>query len=71
MEIFSTLLAFCQGKSQASGEFPTQRPVKQSFDVFFDLRLNQPLSKQWTLRWLRRHCAHYDVIVMNNDSIMF
>ena len=27
-------------------EFPTQRPVMWSFDVFFDLRLNKWLSKQ-------------------------
>ena len=27
-------------------EFPAQRPVTQSFDVFFDLRLNKQLSKQ-------------------------
>ena len=29
-----------------SGESPTQRPVTRSFDVFFDLRLNEWLSKQ-------------------------
>ena len=28
------------------GEFPTQRPVTRSFDVFLDLRLNKRLSKQ-------------------------
>ena len=28
------------------GEFPAQRPVTQSFDVFFDLRLNKGLNKQ-------------------------
>ena len=28
------------------GEFPTQRPATQSFDIFFDLRLNKRLSKQ-------------------------
>ena len=28
------------------GEFPTQRPVTRSFDIFFDLRLNKRLSKQ-------------------------
>ena len=27
--------------------FPAQRPVMRSFDVFFDLRLNKRLSKQW------------------------
>ena len=29
-----------------TGEFPSQRPVTQSFDSFFDLRLNKRLSKQ-------------------------
>ena len=28
------------------GEFPAQRPVTRSFDVFFDLGLNKRLSKQ-------------------------
>ena len=28
------------------GDFPTQRPVTLSFDVFFDLGLNKRLSKQ-------------------------
>ena len=26
------------------GEFPTQRPVTRSFDVFFDMRLNKRLN---------------------------
>ena len=46
METFSTLLAICAGNSPVPGEFPAQRPVTQSFDVFFDLRLNKRLSKQ-------------------------
>ena len=29
-----------------ASEFPSQRPVMQSFDDFFDLRLNKRLSKQ-------------------------
>ena len=45
METFSALLAICAGNSPVAGEFPTQRPVTQSFDVFFDLRLNIRLSK--------------------------
>ena len=35
------------GEVTGLGEFPTQRPVTRSFDVFFDLRLNKRLSKQW------------------------
>ena len=46
METFSTLLAIYAGNSPVPGEFPTQKPVTQSFDVFFDLRLNKRLSKQ-------------------------
>ena len=45
------------------GEFPAQRPVTRSFDVFFDLRMNKRLSKQWWGWWfetlldhLWRHC---------------
>ena len=32
------------GEFTGPGEFPTQRPVTRSFDVFFDLRLNKRLS---------------------------
>ena len=46
METFSALLAICAGNSLVLGEFPTQRPVTRSFDVFIDLRLNKRLSKQ-------------------------
>ena len=63
METFSALLALCAGNLSAIGEFPAQRPVTRSFDVYFDLRLNKRLSKQpwgwwfvmpsWSL-W--RHC---------------
>ena len=51
MEPFSALLAICAGNSPVPGEFPTQRPVTPSFDVFLDLRLNKRLSKQWWGWW--------------------
>ena len=51
METFSALLAICAGNSPVPGEFPTQRPVRRSFDVFFDLRLNLRLSEQWWGWW--------------------
>ena len=35
-----TLLALCAGISSVTGEFPSQRKVTRSFDVFFDMRLN-------------------------------
>ena len=51
MEIFSALLAICAGNSPVTCEFPTQRPVTRSFDVYFDLRPNERLSKQWWGWW--------------------
>ena len=60
METFSALLALCAGNSPVSGEFPAQRPVTRSFDVFFDLHLMSKHSWGWwfeTLsRPLWRHC---------------
>ena len=41
METFSALLSLCAGNPPVAGEFPTQRPVTRSFDVFFDLCLNK------------------------------
>ena len=38
--------ALCAGNSPVNGEFPSQRPVTRSFDVFFDLCPNKPLIKQ-------------------------
>ena len=47
METFSASLAICVGNSPVPGEFPSQRPATRSFDVFFDMRLNNKrLSKQ-------------------------
>ena len=64
METFSALLALCAGNSPVTGEFPSQRPVTRSFDIFFDLSLNKRLSKQCEAGHLRRHRAHFHVIVM-------
>ena len=53
METISALLAFCVGNSPVTGEFPIQRPVTQSFDVFFDMHLNEQLSKQLPCWWFK------------------
>ena len=50
-ETFSALLALCKGNSPATGEFPSQRPVACSYDVFFDLRLNKRLNTPSRRRW--------------------
>ena len=67
MEKKSALLVICGGNSPVSGEFPSQRPVTRSFDVFFDMRLNKRLSKQ-SIRWwfetpsrpLWHHCNDHE-----------
>ena len=65
MEILSALLAICAGNSPVPGEFPAQRPVTRSFDVFFDLYPNKRLCKQawgWWFEtpscplWRHRNC---------------
>ena len=71
METFSALLALCVGNSPVTSEFPAQRPVTRSFDVFFDLRLNKRMSKQGEAGDLRRHLANYDVIVMSTSFSTF
>ena len=62
METFSALLAICAGKSPVPGEFPAQRLVTRSFDVFFDLRSNKRLSKHswgWWFEMLSRPLWRY------------
>ena len=68
METFSALLTIFMGNSPVTGEFPTQRSVTRCFNVFFDLRQNKRLSKQWWGWWFETpscplwyHC-YYSVI---------
>ena len=77
----SMLLALCAGNSQVPIEFPSQRPVTESFDVFFDLHLNKRLSKQSRRRWFEMplhslwcHCnvlfrAHVHAFLLHNQVI--
>ena len=51
METFSALLAICAGNSPSPGEFPTQKPVTRSFDIFLDLRPNKRLRKHSSGWW--------------------
>ena len=77
MDTLSALLAICAGNSPVPGEFPAQRPVTRSFDVFFDLRLNKRLRKQSWGWWfetpsrpLWRHCNEMESIVMSHYNIV-
>ena len=63
-ETFSALLALCYDNPMVAWGFPSQRPVMGRFDVFFDLRLQNRLSKHSRRRWfetpsrsLRLHCS--------------
>ena len=47
----SALLVLWAGNWPVTGEFPSQRPVTRSLDVYFDLRLNKWLSKQSRCWW--------------------
>ena len=51
METFSALQDICRGNSPVTDEFPARRPVTRSFNVFFYLRPNKRLSKQWWGWW--------------------
>ena len=73
METSSALLALCEGNPPVTGWFPSQRPMTQSFDEFFDLRLNKRLSKQpggCHAGDLRGPHAHYDVTVMREEYFL-
>ena len=71
METFAALLAICAGISPVTGEFPAQRPMTRNFDVFFDLRPNKRLSKQWWVRWFETPSRSYDVIEMCFNNLLF
>ena len=75
MVAFSGLLALCTGNSLVTSEFPAQRPVTRSFDVFFDLRLNKRLNKHSWGWWfetpsrpLWRHCNENQ---RNSNDVFF
>ena len=55
------LLAFCVGNSPVTGEFPSQRPVTRSFDVFFELCPKQHYNTRSTQKKpVRQQNAWFD-----------
>ena len=64
METLSVFLALCVGNSPVTGEFPLQRPVTRSFDVFFDLCLKNGWISNHKAGDLICHRASYDVTVI-------
>ena len=75
MKTSSALLALCAGNSPVTGEFPSQRPGKQGFNIFFDLCRNKAFSKQSKRRWfetpsrsLWRHCDVLSIPVAETND---
>ena len=69
------LLALIAANSTVAGEFPAQRPVTRSFDVFFGLCLNLQLNKQSWGSWfetlshsLWRHCNEKFVYLLSRKN---
>ena len=70
--IFRGTGPFCRN-SPVTDDFPSQRPVTRSFDVFFDLRPNKRSGKQSRRRWfetlshsLWRHCN----VILNHIFVL-
>ena len=68
------------GEFTGPGEFPAQRPVTRSFDVFFDMCLNKRLSKQpwgWWFEtlsrplWRHRNASAIEVTLKNYGNIVW
>ena len=60
---FPPLLALCAWNSPVTGEFPTQRPVTQSFDVLLCAWINGWVNNR-EAGDMRRHRGDFDVIVV-------
>ena len=56
------------GEFTGPGEFPAQRPVTRSFDVFFDLHPNKRLSKQWWGWWFET--LSYPLLRHRNEIVV-
>ena len=69
MDAISTLLALSVGNSPVTGEFPSQRASDAELWCFL---WSSPWMKGWLNNgeadYLRRHCAHYDVILMTTTD---
>ena len=75
METFFALLAICVENLPVTDEFPAQRPVTLSCDVFFDLSLIKRLSKHSWGWWFetpsRQFWRHFNEWNVDHDIIIF
>ena len=67
--IFRVTGPLCAGNSPVTGEFPVQRPVTRSFDIFFICAWINGWVNNCKAGDLRRHRAHYDVTVMGKQYL--
>ena len=67
VETYFALLSLCAGNSPVTGEFPSQRPVTLSFDVFCICAGTNGSVHNRDASYLRRHRAHCDVNVTRID----
>ena len=59
------LQALCEGNPpQVNGGFPHKGPITCSCDVFFHIRLQKRLNKQWSCRWFETSWHLCSVTVM-------
>ena len=63
----SALLALCGGNPPVTGGCPSKRPVTHCFDVFFDVRQNNQLNKQFMHRWFETPWCPCDVTVIERS----
>ena len=73
--IFRATGPFC-GNLPVTGQFPSQRPVTRSFEMFFDMRLNKRLSEQSRRWWfetpsssLWRHCNEHNITTLETENL--
>ena len=59
METISVLLAICEGNPPVSDGFPSKRPVKQSFKVFFENSSAQVIFYFLELCFISASCILY------------
>ena len=70
MEMFFAFLAIWVGNSPATDGFPSKRPAKPNFDVFFDLLLNGWVNDR-DVGDLRGHRAQYDVTMRSRAWLFY
>ena len=57
------ITTLCEGNPPVSGTFPSQGPLMQSFDIFFDVSLRKQMAKS-SCQWFETPCHSCDVTEM-------